>query len=114
MNFQRSRTPGSAGGLLSRGKVHADGPMRGAVLQDVTDDGLVGEAQDVVEVLHGVLRVAAGVRAAEDGDRALRSEQVAQRVGQLRRLCERADEDEVDVVRQLLDQILKTGIAHEA
>src|SRR5919197_1533830 len=54
--------------LLSSGKVQADGPMRGAVLQDVTDDGLVGEAQDVVEVLHGVLGVTAGVRAAEDGD----------------------------------------------
>ena len=66
--------PGEHVGLLSRGKVQADGPMRGAVLQDVTDDGLVGEAQDVVEVLHGVLRVTAGVRAAEDGDRTLRAE----------------------------------------
>jgi hypothetical protein len=53
MNFQRSRTSGEHGGLLSSSKVQADGPMRGAVLQDVTDDGLVGEAQDVVEVLHG-------------------------------------------------------------
>ena len=46
--------------------------------------GPVGEAEDVVEVLPGVLRIAARVRAAEDGDGAARAEQVAERVGELR------------------------------
>ena len=100
--------PGEHEGLLSSGKVQADGPMRGAVLQDVTEDGLVGEAQYVVEVLHGILGVTAGVRAAEDGDRTVRPEQVAQRVCQLRRLCKRAYENEVDLVWQLLNKMLKT------
>ena len=70
MNFQRSRTPGS-GGLLAGGDVHAERPMPGAVLQDAPDHCLVGEAQDVVEVLLSVLRVAARVRAAEGGNRAV-------------------------------------------
>jgi hypothetical protein len=91
--------------------VQADGLMRGAVLQDVTDDGLVGEAQDVVDVLHGVLGVTAGVWAAKDGDRTVRPKQMAQRVCQLRRLCKRVYEDEVDIVWQRLDEILKTGIS---
>lgn len=41
--------------------VHTNWPMVRAVLQEVTDHRLVGEAQDVVEVLLCVLRVTAGV-----------------------------------------------------
>jgi hypothetical protein len=71
----------------------------GAVSQNVTDHGSVRESEDIVEVLQRVLRIAAGVGAAEYGHRALRAKQVAQRIGELRRLCEGADEDEVYVVR---------------
>src|SRR2546428_13416627 len=67
--------------LLSSRQMYADVSVRGAVLQDITDDGLVGEAQHIVEVLLCILRVAAGVRAAEDGDRPAGAEEVAQGVG---------------------------------
>ena len=73
----------------------------------------VGEAQHVVVVLLGVLRVAAGVRAAQDRDRAPLAEEVAQRVRQLGRLGERADEDEIEIGRQLLEQILHPGVTDE-
>ena len=82
-------------------------------MQDLADRRLVGESQNVVEVLCRILGIAPGVRAADRGDSAFRSEQVAQRVCKLRGLGERADEDEVNVLRQLFDQILKTGIGHE-
>jgi hypothetical protein len=39
--------------------------------EDLLDQFLVREAQDIVEVLDRVVRVAAGVRAAQDGDGAL-------------------------------------------
>ena len=81
--------------------------MLGAVAQQVTDDCLVRESQGVVEVLHGVLWIAAGMGAAEHGKRTLCAEAVAQGIGQLRRLGEGADEDEVDIGGQLLNQILK-------
>src|SRR4029077_6857726 len=64
----------------------ADRWVRVAILQELADHGLVGEADDVVEVLARVLGVATRVGAAEDGDGSLRSKQVAQRVGKERGL----------------------------
>ena len=91
----------------------ADRPVRRAVLEHFTDDSLVGEADDVVEVLRGVLRVAARVGPAEHGHGPFRSEQVGKRVGEQGRLRERADEDEIDLFRQFPGQILETGVADE-
>ncbi len=48
--------------------------MGAAVAQDLTDDGLVSEPHDVVEVLAGVVGVAAGMRATQDGGGAAASE----------------------------------------
>ena len=71
MNFQRSRTPGRAAGCWLARQCTPMGPVRRAILQDVAERP-VGEAEDVVEVLQSVLRVAAGVGPAQDGDGAPR------------------------------------------
>ena len=88
-------------------------PVRRAILQHLADHGLVGKAEDIIEVAPGVLRVAAGVRTAQDGDGSLRSEQVGERVSEEGGLSKRADEDEVDLVRQIVDQVLETRVADE-
>ena len=75
--------------------------------QHLGDDLAVGEAQDVVEILLGVFGVAAGVRTADDRDGAALAEEVAERVGELGRLCEGPDEEDVEIGRQLLEQILR-------
>ena len=49
--------------------------------------------------------------AAQHGDRAPLPEEVAQRVRQLGRLGEGADEDEVEIGGQLLEQVLHPGVA---
>ena len=41
------------------------------------------------------------------------AEEIAQRVGELSRLCEGADEEHVEIQRELLQQILEPGIAHQ-
>jgi len=102
---------GELRGLPLRRKVQAHRPVRRAVQQHLTDHGLVGEAEDVIEVLPGVFRVAARVGTAESGDGSLRPEQVGERVGEEGRLRKCADEDEIDLVRQLVDQVLETGVA---
>src|SRR5207248_9031183 len=84
-----------------------------AILQDLTHHGPIGEAQDVVEVPAGVFRITARVRASEHGDRAARAEQVAERVGQQGGFGEGPDEHQVDVGRQLADEVLEAGIADE-
>jgi hypothetical protein len=89
VNFQRSRSVGRSTG----------------------HDVPVGEAQDVIEVLAGVLGIAPGVGPAEYGHGALLPEQIAQRVGELGRLREGTDEQHVQVGRQLLEQILQACIA---
>ena len=61
--------PGEGGGLTPGRKVQTHRLMWRAVPQHLADHGLVGEAEDVVEVLPGVLRVAACVRPAEHRDR---------------------------------------------
>ena len=81
MNFQRSRTPGAPRAAAAP-QVRAERPVRRAVPQHLADHGPVGEADDVVEVLPGVLRVAAGVGPAEDGDGTLRPEEVGERVSE--------------------------------
>ena len=90
--------PGERCGMLSGCDVYSDWPVLRAVTQDVTDHRFVGETQGVVEVLPRVLRIAAGVRATENGESAVPSEQVAQRVGQLCSMRERAYEHEINVV----------------
>lgn len=70
--------------LLSGFEMQADGPVRRAVLQDVADQRLVGETQDIIEILLCVLRIAARVRAAQNGDRALGAQTVAQSIGERR------------------------------
>ena len=85
--------------------------VRGAIPQDVVDQGLVGEAQDVVEILSCVLGIAARVRTAKNRHRAFRAELAAQRVGEERGLGEGADEDDVDVVGKLVGEVLEPRVA---
>ena len=73
----------------------------------------IREAQHVVEVLKGVFRVAAGMWPPDSSDGPLPTEKVAEGVRRMSGLSERSDEDQIDVVRQLLQQIFKTGIADE-
>src|SRR5260370_37780531 len=83
-------------------------------VKNVTNRRLICESQNVIKVPDGVLWVAARVGAADCGKGASRSEQVAQRVCQLRSLCEGAYEDQINIVRHGLDQIFETGIAHKS
>ncbi len=85
--------------------------MPRAVPKEVFDQGLVREAENVVEILARVFRITAGVRPAQGRHGALRSEEVAQRVGEERRFREGADEDDVDAVRQLVLQVLEARVA---
>ncbi len=52
--------------------------------------------------------------ASEDGDGAPGSQRGAQGIGEQGRFGERADEDEIDRVRQFLEKILETRVAGEA
>src|SRR3546814_9812832 len=82
--------------------------------EQVGDQRLVGEAEDVVEILGGILRIAAGMRAAQHGDGAAAAAEVAQRIGGLGRAGEGADEEDVGVLRQLGGEILDAGVAEIA
>ena len=53
------------------------------------------------------------MRAAQHGDRAARAEQVAQRIGQQGGFGERPDEYQIDVGRQLADEVLEARVADE-
>ena len=87
--------------------------MWGAVPQNVAKGLLVGKAQDVVEILQGIFRVATGMRSPKRGDSSLRAEQVTQGIGSMSRLSERADEDQIYLRRQFRQQIFKPRIADE-
>src|SRR5205814_2288517 len=88
-------------------------PMLGAVCQDLGDNRTISKPENVVEVLNRVLRVTPGVGPTENCDGASGLEQIAQRVCELSGLGERTNEDEVDIIRQFLDQVFEPGIAHE-
>ena len=51
--------------------------------------------------------------APDSGDRSPRAEDIAQRIRELRSLGESAYEDKIDFGRQLLNQVFKSGIAHQ-
>ena len=99
--------------LLGGGEVHARGPVLRAVPQDVTERPLIREAQHIVEVTCGVFGVTAGVRSPDDGDRPSATKEITQGVRRVRGFGERADEDHVDVVRQLRQQVFKAGVTNE-
>ena len=88
-------------------------PMTFHVFQDVVDDAPVGEPGDVVEVFERILGVTPGVGTAQHGHGPTLTAHVANGVGELSRLGERRDEDEVGFLGYLLQQVLKAGIAHE-
>ena len=113
MYFQRSRTPGRCRGCLARGEVFTVWPLGAALLENSSDDLLVGEAQDVIEVLAGVVRIAARVGAAQDRHAAALPEHVAERVRELTRLGERPHEEQVEISRDLLEQVLEARVADE-
>ena len=96
--------------LARRREVQAVRAMRRAVLENVPDHVPVGEAEHVVEIGPRVLGIAARVRAAEDGDGAAGAEEIAEGVGRQRRLGERADEDEVEIARKLVLEVLESGV----
>src|SRR5919201_4598450 len=87
--------------------------MRRTVLQDLADDRSVREAENVVKVLPGVLRIAARMRATQDGDGAPGSKQVAESVSEQGCFAEGTDEDEIDVFRQFVHEVLEPGVADE-
>ena len=113
MNCQRSRTPGEGSGLLGGRQVDARGPVLRAVPQDVTERTLIREAQHIVEITRGVFGVTAGVRPPDHGDRPSPTKEITQGVRRVRGFGERADEDHVDVIRQLRQQIFKAGVTNE-
>src|SRR5947199_2378043 len=105
--------PGECHRLARRRAVHAEWPVPGAILEDVSDDRPVREPEHVIEIAAGVFGVAARVRAAQHGDRPGPAEQIAERVGEQSRFGERTDEDEVDVGGELGDEVLEAGVADE-
>ena len=112
-NFQRAARLGSAGGWRAAASTRPDRPGRLALLEHLGEDLPVGEAQHVVEVALRVLGIAAGVGPAQHGDRAPLPEEVAQRIGELGRLGEGTDEEEIEIGRDLLKQVLRAGVADE-
>jgi hypothetical protein len=88
-------------------------PMLGGFPAHLRDGIPVGEAEHVVEVLLGVLWITAGVRSTQHRHRAAFPKEVAQGVGQLGRLAECPDEDQVEIGGKLLQQILDPGVADE-
>jgi hypothetical protein len=74
---------------------------------------LIREAQHIVEVTRGVFGVTAGVRPADRGDSPSRPEEITQGVRRVRGFGERADEDHIDVIRQLRQQIFEAGVTNE-
>jgi hypothetical protein len=88
--------------------------MLSAVVQDVLDYLFVGEPDDVIEILDCVLGIAAGMRATQHRHRAAATEQVAEGIGQLGRLGERANEQQIQIGRKLLEQILESGITDKS
>ncbi len=104
---------GQIGRLLCRADVPPLRAMRRAVRQHVRDHRLVGQAEDIVEIERGVFRIAAGVRPAEDRDRAVAAKQRADRIGELAGKRERADNEHIGIVEQLAAELLHAGVAHE-
>ena len=99
---------------LPRGAdLHAERTVRRALGERIADDRLVGEPEHVVEVAARVLGIAARVRSAQAGDRAAAAIALADRVRELRRLAERADEQEVQPGRQLGGEILEPRVADQ-
>ena len=72
MNFQRSSSSRQLVGWRSAESCPAQRAVLRALGQHLVEDGLVGEAEDVVEVALRVLGIAARVGTAEDRDGAAR------------------------------------------
>ena len=100
-------------GLLRGRQVDPHGPVLREVLQDVKDRTPIREAQHIVEITRGIFRVTAGVRPPDHGDCPSRAEQITQGVRRVRGFGERADENDVDILRQLRQQIFKSGVTNE-
>jgi hypothetical protein len=94
-------------------QIPANRPVRRTILQHVGHHAAIGEAEHVIEVLARILGVTARVGPPQNGDRASTAEEVAQRIGQLSRLGEGADEKHIQITRQVLEKILEPGIAHQ-
>src|SRR5579863_1747080 len=87
--------------------------MLRAVLQDIQQRSPVGKTKHVVKVILGIFGIASGMRPAEHGNRPLRAAETAQGVCRVGRFGEGADEDYIQSTWQLIEQVLKTGIANE-
>src|SRR5258708_24166441 len=74
---------------------------------------LIREAQHIVEVTRSVFGVTAGVRPPDRGDRPPFTEEITQGVRRVRGFSKRADEDHIDVIRQLRQQIFEAGVTNE-
>ena len=112
-NFQRSRAPGSSSGWLAAERCTPNGRCGAQSASMSRHDALVGKAENVVEVLAGVLGIAAGVGSAEYGDGAAATEEIAQGISELGRLAEGADEEHVEIDGKLREQIFGTRVADQ-
>ena len=103
---KRSRLP-------ARCQVNSQRPMLRAVLEDVVDQLLVGEAQHVVEVPDGLLGVTASMWPAQHRYGAPGLKAAAERVGQQSRIGKGADEDQVQIVGEFLEEVLFARVSDE-
>ncbi len=99
--------------MLRRVDADAERTVLRTILQDLAQNRLVGETEDIIEVVLRILGVATGVGTSEDCNRPVLPESFAQSIGQLSRLRERTDEHDVDAAGKLLYQVFKPGIADE-
>ena len=83
------------------------------IAQEVADQVLVGEPDDVVEVIAGIGGEGTSMRAAEDGDYVLLAVDIGDAVGEICGLSEGVDEYDVDVLRKLAAQVFESGIGDE-
>src|SRR5674476_1443554 len=101
----------AASDVYKRQHLRAHRPMLRALADHVANRLVVREPQHVLEVARRVFGVAARVGTTEHRDRAARAEEGADRVGQLRGLGERANEQHVDVLWQDLGKSFRAGVA---
>src|SRR6185437_15422591 len=76
-------------------ELQSDGPMRCTLAKDLSDEGLVREAEHIVEIPRGILRIASRMGATQYSDSTSASMQCAKGIRGMGGLCECSNEQQV-------------------
>src|SRR6266403_1289703 len=112
------RTPKFGSCQATRGRFIVRNKKRRSSLSTSRSSGWYGTVESMQKLqVYGHPRLASIgtiVRTAQNGHRSEGAESVAQRIRQQRGFGERADEDQIDLARQLLREVFQPGVAEEA